>query len=138
MKSVLLGVSFLVALSAAPAAHAQDHDHSTRQATAKPQVVKLSVDDDGYVVTPATVTKGVPVRMEVDLDKVTGCARTVVIRAFGVEKTVDEEDNVIEFTPDKSGEIAIACGMDMVKGSFTVAEPKRLSGVTTPPITSKR
>lgn len=90
----------------------------------KMQYVKLSVDDNGYVVTPDTVVAGVPVRMEVDLKTVTGCARTVVIGAVNVKKTVKEGQTTIEFTPTKSGKVAIACGMDMVHGSFTVADKK--------------
>ncbi len=88
----------------------------------KVQNVKLTFDAKGYVVTPATVTKGVPVRMEVDLATVKGCMRTVVISAFNVKKTVKEGDTVIDFTPDKTGKIDVICGMNMGKGSFTVAE----------------
>jgi plastocyanin domain-containing protein len=88
------------------------------------QVVKLTFDDKGYVVTPASVTKGVPVRMEVDLDTVKGCMRTVVIASFDVKKTVKTGDTTIEFTPSKTGPISIICGMNMGKGSFTVVEPK--------------
>ena len=90
---------------------------------AKVQVVKLSFDDKGYVVTPSTVTKGVPVKMEVDLATVKGCMRTVVIEAFNVKQTVKEGATTIEFTPSKSGPIQIVCGMNMGKGQFTVAEP---------------
>jgi plastocyanin domain-containing protein len=89
----------------------------------KAQVVKLSFDDKGYVVTPSTVTKGVPVKMEVDLDTVKGCMRTVVIDAFNVKQTVKAGATTIEFTPTKSGTIQIVCGMNMGKGQFTVAEP---------------
>ncbi len=88
------------------------------------QTVKLTFDDKGYVVTPATVTKGVPVEMEVDLDTVKGCMRTVVINAFDVKKTVRAGETTIEFTPTKSGKIDIICGMNMGKGSFTVVESK--------------
>jgi plastocyanin domain-containing protein len=87
------------------------------------QRVKLTVADNRYVLAPAKVTKGVPVNMEVDLQTVKGCARTVVIAALGVKKTVKKDDATIVFTPDKSGIIAIVCGMDMVKGSLTVIEP---------------
>ena len=87
------------------------------------QVVKLSFDDKGYVVTPSTVTKGVPVKMDVDLDTVKGCMRTVVIDAFNVKQTVKAGATTIEFTPTKSGPIQIVCGMNMGKGQFTVAEP---------------
>jgi len=90
----------------------------------KVQTVKLTFDDKGYVVTPATVTKGVPVEMEVDLDTVKGCMRTVVINAFDVKKTVKAGETTIEFTPTKSGKIDIICGMNIGKGSFTVVEPK--------------
>jgi plastocyanin domain-containing protein len=90
---------------------------------AKVQVVKLSFDDKGYVVTPSTVMKGVPVKMEVDLTTVKGCMRTVVIDAFNVKQTVKEGATTIEFTPSKSGPIQIVCGMNMGKGQFTVAEP---------------
>jgi len=89
----------------------------------KAQVVKLSFDDKGYVVTPPTVTKGVPVKMEVDLDTVKGCMRTVVIEAFNVKQTVKAGATTIEFTPTKSGTIQIVCGMNMGKGQFTVVEP---------------
>ena len=89
----------------------------------KVQVVKLSFDDKGYVVTPSTVTKGVPVKMEVDLETVKGCMRTVVIDAFNVKQTVKAGATTIEFTPTKSGPIQIVCGMNMGKGQFTVTEP---------------
>jgi plastocyanin domain-containing protein len=89
----------------------------------KVQNVKLSFDDKGYVVTPSTVTKGVPGKMEVDLDTVKGCMRTVVIDAFNVKQTVKAGATTIEFTPTKSGPIQIVCGMNMGKGQFTVAEP---------------
>jgi plastocyanin domain-containing protein len=108
-----------VAVLAAPIQAAQ-----TEKPAAKPQVVKLTFDDKGYVVTPATVTKGVPVRMDVDLGTVKGCMRTVVIDAFNVRQTVKEGATTIEFTPTKSGKIQIVCGMNMGKGAFTVAEPK--------------
>jgi plastocyanin domain-containing protein len=89
----------------------------------KVQFVKLSFDEKGYVVTPSSVTKGVPVKMEVDLDTVKGCMRTVVIDAFGVKQTVKAGATTIEFTPTKSGPIQIVCGMNMGKGQFTVTEP---------------
>ena len=89
----------------------------------KVQLVKLSFDDKGYVVTPSTVTKGVPVKMDVDLDTVKGCMRTVVIDAFNVKQTVKAGATTIEFTPTKTGPIQIVCGMNMGKGQFTVVEP---------------
>jgi plastocyanin domain-containing protein len=85
--------------------------------------VKLTVDDNGaYAVSPSTVAKGVPVKMEVDLKSVKGCARTVVISAFNVKKTVKEDDSTILFTPTKRGRGDVVCGMNMVKGTFNVTK----------------
>jgi plastocyanin domain-containing protein len=93
------------------------------QESRKVQLVKLSFDDKGYVMTPSTVTKGVPVKMEVDLDTVKGCMRTVVIGAFNVKQTVKAGAATIEFTPTRTGPIEIICGMNMGKGQFTVVDP---------------
>jgi uncharacterized protein len=107
----------------AAALSAQSAPSGQKPPEKKVQAVKLTFDDKGYVVTPSTVTKGVPVKMEVDLETVKGCMRTVVIDAFGVKKTVKPGDTTIEFTPTKTGPIGIVCGMNMGKGTFTVAEP---------------
>ena len=112
---VVLGATILAAAGAAGVLPAP--------ADKKVQVVKLAFDAKGYVVTPSTVTKGIPVRMEVDLATVKGCMRTVVINAFDVKKTVKSGDTTIEFTPTRTGPIQIICGMNMGKGSFTVVDP---------------
>jgi uncharacterized protein len=84
------------------------------------QEVTLSFNSKGYVVTPNTLQKGVPVRMTVDLITVTGCMRDIVIKDFGVKKYVTAKDNIIEFTPNKEGTFLIACSMNMGRGYFSV------------------
>jgi plastocyanin domain-containing protein len=118
-KKTIAGALMAVLLAVPGTSLAQSGGEQAKKA----QAVKLSFDDKGYVVTPSTVTKGVPVRMEVDLDTVKGCMRTVVIDAFNVKQTVKAGATTIEFTPTKSGPIQIVCGMNMGKGQFTVAEP---------------
>jgi plastocyanin domain-containing protein len=118
--ALLLALPVTAVLTAAGLSAAQ----APKPIEKKVQTVKLTFDDKGYVVTPDTVTKGVPVRMDVDLDTVKGCMRTVVINAFDVKKTVKAGETTIEFTPTKSGKIDIACGMNMGRGSFSVVEPK--------------
>jgi plastocyanin domain-containing protein len=124
-------VSFGAALSVAAmlASALPVSAQGSRPAQPKVQTVKLSVDDKGYVVTPDSVVKGIPVRMEVDLKTVKGCARTVVIGAVNVKKTVKEGETVIEFTPTRTGKIELVCGMDMVHGAFTVVDKKLGAGV---------
>jgi len=119
MATAAVAAMVIVAFAAPGALLAQ----ADKEQAAKVQLVKLSFDDKGYVVTPSSVTKGVPVKMEVDLDTVKGCMRTVVIDAFNVKQTVRTGATTIEFTPTKSGPIQIVCGMNMGKGQFTVVEP---------------
>ena len=84
------------------------------------QNVVLTMGSQGYVMTPDTLKKDVPVRMEVDMNSVVGCTRDVVIPSLGVKEYVTENNNIIEFTPTKKGEIPIRCSMNMARGSFTV------------------
>jgi len=52
------------------------------------------------------------------MSTVVGCSRDIVISSFGVRKAVSPGDNIIEFTPDKTGTINIACSMNMYRGTF--------------------
>jgi len=123
MRNVLLATAVTLTLAVVFAAPGAVLAQAGKDQAKHVQVVKLSFDDKGYVVTPSTVTKGVPVKMEVDLDTVKGCMRTVVIDAFNVKQTVKAGAPTIEITPTASGPIQIVCGMNMGKGQFTVAEP---------------
>ena len=89
-------------------------------ATGNAQVVKLWVEGGNYVLSPAEFKKDVPVRIEADISRTPGCSRSIVISAFNVRKIVSEADNVIEFTPTKTGTFNIACSMNMYRGTFTV------------------
>lgn len=86
------------------------------------QIVKMKVQGLQYVMDPATFKVGVPVRIVADIAQMPGCSKSVLISAFGIRKTLTDKDNVIEFTPDKTGTFNIACGMNMYKGTFTVLQ----------------
>jgi hypothetical protein len=90
------------------------------------QQATLSIKNYKYVVEPAVLKKGIPVRMTVDLKTVVGCATDVTIPEFGVRKYVKQGDNVITFTPTKTGTIKIACSMNMYFGSFQVVDEANL------------
>ena len=89
-------------------------------ATGNAQVVKLWVEGGNYVLSPAEFKKDVPVRIEADISRTPGCSRSIVISSFNIRKTVSSGDNVIEFTPTKTGTFNIACSMNMYRGTFTV------------------
>jgi uncharacterized protein len=95
------------------------------------QNVKLTLNNNyDYVLEPGVLKKGVPVRMEVDLKSVVGCARSVTIPELGVRKNVKQGDNIIEFVPTKTGTFKIACSMNMYVGTFSVTDDGQSSTQT--------
>jgi hypothetical protein len=85
------------------------------------QTVKVVVQGSKYVFSPAEFKQG-PVRLEFDMSTLVGCSRGIVIPEFGITKYLSEGDNVVEFTPTKSGTFNIACTMNMYRGTFTVLQ----------------
>ncbi|MBS3123346.1 cupredoxin domain-containing protein [Candidatus Woesearchaeota archaeon] len=86
------------------------------------QKANLYMSNYEYKVEPSILKKGVPVKMTVNAASLRGCARNVVIKDFGIRKTISSVDNIIEFIPDKTGMINIACSMNMYRGTFTIVE----------------
>jgi copper chaperone CopZ len=84
------------------------------------QVVRLYVQGSSYMPNPIRVKKGVPVRLVGDIANMPGCSKDVVISDFNVRKYLTAGDNVMEFTPDKSGTFAFSCSMNMYRGQIVV------------------
>ncbi|MBI5061511.1 MAG: cupredoxin domain-containing protein [Candidatus Aenigmarchaeota archaeon] len=86
------------------------------------QVVQLSMQNGNYYPNAIRVKKGIPVEIDVDLNSVRGCYRTIKIPAFGIQKTLTDADNKIEFTPDKAGTFGFSCIMGMGTGQLIVED----------------
>lgn len=79
----------------------------------------------GYGDYPTiTVQKDIPVRWTIHAPEGTlnGCNYRMILREYGIMKTLDYGDNVIEFTPEQSGTIPYSCWMGMVQGTIIVNE----------------
>ncbi|MFA5953234.1 MAG: cupredoxin domain-containing protein [Candidatus Pacearchaeota archaeon] len=86
------------------------------------QVVKLSVENGKYVLSPSEFKKGIPVRIEADVLNMPGCSKSIVIPSFDIRKSFTSQDNTLEFIPDKAGTFNIMCSMNMYQGTFVVLE----------------
>lgn len=84
------------------------------------QTVEMHVTSAGF--SPATIhlKKGVPVDWLVKGDSITGCTSRIVVPSLGISQDLTVGDNLIRFTPDRSGEIPFSCWMGMVRGKFVV------------------
>lgn len=69
-----------------------------------------------------TVFAGTPVRWIIDAPKgsINGCNDTMIIPEYGIQHTFQAGENVIEFTPDKTGVFRYSCWMGMIRSTITV------------------
>ncbi len=89
--------------------------------SAEVQVVTLSMKDYNYDPQVIRLKQNVPAQIVVDMNKVQGCLRSIVIPEYGVRKVVRPGDNVISFTPKKKGTFSFSCSMGMGFGKIVVA-----------------
>ena len=103
---------------------------ATTAATASPtitnpsniQTATLKVVNGIDIMTPSVFKKGIPVRITADIANMPGCSKSFTIPDFNIRKSLNANDNIIEFTPDKSGTFRMACTMNMYTGTFTVTD----------------
>lgn len=71
-----------------------------------------------------TVQTGIPVKWTIYADEahLNGCNNAIVIPAYGLEKSLEVGENVIEFTPETAGTISYTCWMGMLRGSIQVVD----------------
>lgn len=85
------------------------------------QQVTIDVQSNGYTSPQSTLKVGVPVRMTLVTNNTRGCSRVFTVPEFGISKVLPETGSeVVEFTPQKTGNLAVTCGMGMYTYDFTV------------------
>ncbi|MFH1073366.1 MAG: hypothetical protein V1743_08105 [Nanoarchaeota archaeon] len=126
-KTIIIGTAvviiiFVIAMLALGLGTKAQELGTQQRTTDEVQNVNVRMQGYQYILSPSTLKVGVPARMEIDLKTVTGCMRSIVIPAFNVRQQVSDADNVIMFTPDRTGTIQMSCSMGMGQGSFDVID----------------
>jgi sulfite exporter TauE/SafE/plastocyanin domain-containing protein len=69
-----------------------------------------------------TVQEGIPVRWTINAPagSINGCNNRMIIREYKIEHRFTPGNNVIEFTPERSGRFPYSCWMGMIRSSITV------------------
>ena len=94
---------------------------SREDADATVQNVKIIVNEQGYEPAKVTLRAGIPARMTFLRTTDKTCGTEVVFPSLNIKRALPlNEPVVIEFTPAKSGDIAFACGMNMLHGTVVV------------------
>jgi sulfite exporter TauE/SafE/plastocyanin len=85
-----------------------------------PQRVEMHVTYRGFEPAVLKVKAGVPVRWVIYGDQVTGCTSRIIIPSYSVSTSIQSGQNVVVFTPSKTGRVPFSCWMGMVRGVFVV------------------
>ncbi len=93
-------------------------------AVIKDGVQEVAIDLKSSSYGPIVVQKGIPVKFNIraEKDAINGCNGTVIIPDYNVQVALKPGDNILEFTPDKTGAIPYSCWMGMVTSSIQVVE----------------
>jgi len=84
------------------------------------QIVKSTLRSNNY---PAiTVQQGIPVRWIINAPpgSITGCNYAAIFYEYGIEYVFQHGENIIEFTPTKTGKFRYSCWMGMIISTITV------------------
>jgi plastocyanin domain-containing protein len=99
-------------LGATPAAQAS---------SASIQGAKIVVSEKGFEPDKVSLRSGSPARLTFVRTTDKTCATEVVFPSLNIKRVLPLNEPVaIEFTPEKTGDVAFACGMNMLKGVVVV------------------
>lgn len=88
---------------------------------ANAQTAKVIVSEQGFEPARVSLRAGIPARLTFVRTTDNTCGTEVVFPSLKITRALPlNEPVIIEFTPAKSGEMAFACGMNMLQGTVVV------------------
>jgi plastocyanin domain-containing protein len=88
---------------------------------AGPRTIAIAVTEQGFVPAEITLRAGEPVTLLVTRKTDATCAKEIVIGDGKIRHDLPLNQEVrIPFTPDRTGDVRYACGMDMIAGTMKV------------------
>lgn len=86
------------------------------------QEIVIYVKADSY--QDIVVQKGIKVRLNFKAESfyLTGCNNKVILPEWDIEKDLHAGDNIVEFTPQKTGDFLYTCWMNMIKNHIVVVD----------------
>lgn len=107
---------------ATPQAQGQETAKATPQPISLAQVQEISSKITRYGYPAITVKAGIPVKWTLSADKgaLNGCNSALVIPEYNIQKALEVGDNIIEFTPERTGTFTYTCWMGMIRSTIQV------------------
>jgi plastocyanin domain-containing protein len=82
----------------------------------------MTQNTNGYSPNVFTVKVNQPVKWIINSTNPFTCASSIMMRDYRINRGLKKGENIIEFTPTKTGEIRFSCTMGMYTGKFIVAD----------------
>lgn len=98
----------------------QNKDNAPLTDDADVQIVRMVESGRGYSPNQFTIIKDKPVRWIIDAQAPYSCASSLIVPALNIRRQLKAGENIIEFTPTKTGNLPFSCSMGMYTGNFTV------------------
>jgi sulfite exporter TauE/SafE/plastocyanin domain-containing protein/copper chaperone CopZ len=86
------------------------------------QIVNMTQYSEGYSPNEFVIVKGIPVRWIIDAKDSGSCSNSIISPKLGIKKYLKYGENVIEFTPENTGEVKFSCLMGMYTGKFIIID----------------
>jgi RND family efflux transporter MFP subunit len=97
------------------------HGHASIQGTTDVQEARIAVGDTSFEPSRITLRAGVPARLTFTRTSDKTCATSVVVPSLNIKKELPLNQPVlIEFTPQRVGEIGFVCGVNMLRGTIVI------------------
>ena len=102
---------------------AEGESKRVKSANVPAGATQIKVSSNGYEPASISVKKGQPVKLAFYRADGDNCGGEVVFAKQNIRKKLPVGETVlVEFTPTEPGEVAFACGMDMLRGKLVVTE----------------
>lgn len=104
-----------------PSKRTDSNDQSKIVQTAELATIKLSALPNGtYSPQVIKVKSGTKVRIEGDPKTLSGGMDTVIIDDLNINQKISKENNIVEFTANKTGKFRMRCANNMGNGTLIV------------------
>ena len=100
------------------------------------QEIRMDVTRQGWEPDTFVLKKDVPVRWIINGREINGCNNAIQVPKYGLQFSVKQGEQVIEFTPNEEGTVQWSCWMGMIPGRFIVKDD--ISTVTAEDIKEQR
>lgn len=84
------------------------------------QVIRMKQNSKGYFPNSFVVKNNIPVKWLISSEDVNNCASSIYSEDFKIDKLLTKGENVIEFTPTRTGLVKFSCSMGMFNGYIEV------------------